>query len=196
MRRRQNVLIQILVVVLLCSCAKKSKKVVFYDVDNTPESTTVTQAKDIPTPSEVYDSIMVEYNTEDNEVTVPFINRGGVKLIDVTINGEFTIPMILDSGCSTTLISIAEARYLYEKGCFSADDIIGVSQAQIADGSIVENLIINLRQLVIGGKIVCFNVKATVSANAEAPLLLGNEVLDRTPSYSVDNINHVIRFNL
>ena len=41
-----------------------------------------------------------------------------------------------------------------------------------------------------------YNVQATVSANTKAPLLLGNEVLNRTASYSVDNVNKVINFTL
>jgi hypothetical protein len=113
-----------------------------------------------------------------------------------TVNGQFTVKMILDSGCSGTLISIAEAKYLYEKGCFTEDDILGTTKSQIADGSIVENMVINLRQLVIGGQIACTNVTATVSANAQAPLLLGNEVLNRAPAYSVDNENKLIIFKL
>lgn len=114
----------------------------------------------------------------------------------MTVNRQFTVKMILDSGCSSTLISIAEAKYLYEKGCFTQDDILGTTQSQIADGSIVENMVINLRELVIGGQIVCTNVTATVSANTQAPLLLGNEVLNRVPSYSVDNENKLIKFKL
>ena len=85
---------------------------------------------------------------------------------------------------------------MYDKGCFTQDDIIGITQSQIADGSIVENMVINLRELVIGGQISCSNVTATVSANAQAPLLLGNEVLNRAPSYSIDNQNKVIIFKL
>lgn len=129
-------------------------------------------------------------------MAVPFVEQRGVKLIDVTVNRQFTVKMILDSGCSGTLISIAEAKYLYEKGCFTQDDILGTTQSQIADGSIVENMVINLRELVIGGQIVCTNVTATVSANTQAPLLLGNEVLNRAPSYSVDNENKLIKFKL
>ena len=107
-----------------------------------------------------------------------------------------TVKMILDSGCSSTLISIAEANYLYQKGYITQDDILGMTQTQIADGSIQENMVINLRELVIGNKISCTNVTAVVSANAQAPLLLGNEVLNRAPSYSVDNLNKVIIFKL
>ena len=64
----------------------------------------------------------------DNEVDVPFIEQDGEKYIDVTVNEKLTVKMILDSGCSTTLISIAEARYLYEKGCITEDDFLGTTQ--------------------------------------------------------------------
>lgn len=186
----------IIVVFFFCSCAEKKKNIVFYDADDSIDSTIFFSENNTPIPSEVYDNIKVEYETNEKEVLVPFIRKGGVNFIDVTINGEFTVPMILDSGCSSTLISIAEARYLYEKGCFSNKDVLGVAQSQIADGSISENIVISLKQLAIGGKIVCYNVKATVSNNSYGPLLLGNEVLDRVPSYSVDNVNNVIRFTL
>lgn len=171
--------------VMLLSCGEKKKQVSFYD-----NSDMVNDSLDVGDADN--DGI---HNSSD-EVIVPFVEEGGVKYVDVTVNGQITVKMILDSGCSGTLISIAEAQYLYEKGCFSQDDILGATQSQIADGSIVENMVIRLRELVIGGKISCPDVTATVSANAQAPLLLGNEVLNRMPSYSVDNQNKVIKFNL
>ncbi len=171
---------------LLASCQQKKKPLAFYSNDVDEDTTEVTET---PTDTKIaYDS--------DDEIAVPFEEKGGIKMIDVTVNRQFTVKMILDSGCSGTLISIAEAKYLYEKGCFTKDDILGTTQSQIADGSIVESMVINLRELVIGGQISCTNVTATVSANAQAPLLLGNEVLNRAPSYSVDNENNLIKFKL
>lgn len=173
---------------LLVSCQQKKKPLSFYgDNDITEDTTTVAESPEAKT--------QIAYDA-NSEVAVPFEEQSGVKLIDVTVNGQFTVKMILDSGCSGTLISIAEAKYLYEKGCFTEEDILGTTKSQIADGSIVENMVINLRQLVIGGQIACTNVTATVSANAQAPLLLGNEVLNRAPSYSVDNENKLIKFKL
>lgn len=177
--------ILLLALLMLCfSCTKEKKKLAFYENEEFNDSTTVET---------------VNYGVDDmggNVVSIPFTEQGGVKLIDVTVNRQFTVKMILDSGCSGTLISIAEAKYLYEKGCITQDDILGTTQSQIADGSIVENMVINLRELVIGDQISCANVTATVSSNAQAPLLLGNEVLNRAPSYSVDNENKLIKFNL
>lgn len=106
------------------------------------------------------------------------------------------VDMIFDTGCSGTLISLAEAQYMYSKGLLTEDDILGTSHSQIADGSIVENMVINLDRIVIDEKLSCHNVQATVCLNNEAPLLLGNEVLNRAASYTIDNENKVIKFKL
>lgn len=129
-------------------------------------------------------------------IAVPFIESGGVKYIEVELNRTFSVRMVLDSGCSDALISVAEAQHLYSKGVLTNDDFVGKSRSMIADGSIVENMVVNLREIIIGGIIICPNVQATVSSNAQAPLLLGNEVLNRTASYTVDNQNKTIIFKL
>ena len=180
----------------LSSCGEQKKNIVFYaNNSNSGDSVeTVTTNDTIAVPPEGLQEPLQVKN--DNEVDVPFIEQDGEMYIDVTVNGKLTVKMILDSGCSTTLISIAEARYLYEKGCITEDDFLGTTQTQIADGSIGESMVVNLRELVISDKIVCYNVTATVAENAKAPLLLGNEVLNRVPSYSVDNENKLIRFML
>lgn len=135
------------------------------------------------------------FELDENEVIVPFRSVGGVKYVRVTVNGV-GVNMIFDTGCSGALISVAEANYLYQKGLLSMDDIIGFAHSQIADGSIVENMVVNLREVVVGDAIICHDVEATVSNNIDAPLLLGNGVLDRAASYTVDNENEVIRFKI
>ena len=180
----------------LSSCSERKKNIVFYENNSNPGDsveTVITNDTIAAPPEDLQEPLLVK---NDNEVDVPFIEQDGEKYIDVTVNGKLTVKMILDSGCSTTLISIAEARYLYEKGCITEDDFLGTTQTQIADGMIGESMVVNLRELVISDKIVCYNVTATVAENAKAPLLLGNEVLNRVPSYSVDNENKLIRFML
>lgn len=129
------------------------------------------------------------------DIAIPFKGQGGVKYVDVEINGSIGVHMIIDSGCSGTLISLAEAQYLAQKGVLDEDDIIGQQTAMIADGSITLNTMVRLRQLLIGGKILCSDVTATVADNIEAPLLLGNEVLDRTGAYTVDNDRGLLIFH-
>lgn len=174
-------------IVLIVSCQHHKKQLSFYDEDAPVEDTT-SLAQDSTSQPQSAASPQV--------VSIPFTEQGGVKFVDVKINRTIGVNMILDSGCSGTLISVDEANYLYKKGVLAANDIKGITQAQIADGSIVENMVINLREIVIGGQIVCPNVEATVSANSGAPLLLGNEVLNRIASYTVDNEHKVINFAL
>ena len=159
---------------LLSSCGGKKKHSIYIDVD-----------ADIP------DGTLTE---------VPYKEVAGVKFVHVKVNGVGW-DMIFDTGCSGTLLSLSEARYLAEKGLLVEDDVLGTSHSQIADGSIVENMVVNLRKVSIvangGTTIDCYNVSATVSNNIDAPLLLGNIVLDEVAyDYTIDNIRNVISFNL
>lgn len=130
-----------------------------------------------------------------DEIVVPYRNEDGVKYVSVKVNGV-GFDMIFDTGCSGALISVAEANYLYQKGKLTQDDILGMSQSQIADGSIVENMVVNLKEVTINDQILCPDVKATVSNNIKAPLLLGNEILDRLATIKIDNERDALIFTL
>lgn len=136
-----------------------------------------------------------QYNSLQRDVAVDYVEKAGVKYIPVSING-MQLRMIFDTGASQTLISLAEANYLYQKGLLYDEDILGKGHSQVADGRIVENLVINLREVIIGENLRCTNVHAIVSNNVSAPLLLGNEVIDRAPSYTIDTSRNKIVFHL
>ena len=76
------------------------------------------------------------------------------------------------------------------------EDYKGKGYSGIADGSIVENMVFNIKSIVIDNKLECNNVEVTVINNPNAPLLLGNDILDRTAKYTVDNENQEIVFIL
>lgn len=135
------------------------------------------------------------YAQSGDEIVVPFRNENGVKYVQVKVNGV-GFEMIFDTGCSGALISVAEANYLYQKGKLTQDDILGTAQSQIADGSVVENMVVNLKEVVINDQILCPNVQATVSNNINAPLLLGNEILDRLATIKIDNEQEALIFKL
>lgn len=127
-------------------------------------------------------------------VKVPYIERGGVKVIPVKLNGV-SMDMIYDSGCTGIHLSMLELQQLYKQGCFSESDFVGTSYSSIADGSIVENGVIMLHSVEVAPGIVLKNVEATVSLNQDAPLLLGNSVLDKVASkIEVDNVGKTINF--
>ena len=168
---------------LLCSCDNKPK-VIYFDTDYSSSEFAEKTEMDS------------HYSFQGTStIVVPYKEAAGVKSVSVKVNG-LELDMIFDTGCSGTLISIAEANYLYQKEFLTSDDILGTAQSIIADGSIVENTVINLKEVIIADKIVCSNVQATVSNNVSAPLLLGNEVLNRVASYEIDNLNKTITFKL
>ena len=130
-----------------------------------------------------------------NIVSVPYEEMGGVKVIPVKLNG-ITMNMIVDTGCSGLHMSLNELQTLYKNGKFDQSDVIGVSYSTIADGSIVENGAIRIREIEIGGEdgITIHNVEASVALNQSAPLLLGNAVFMELESVEIDNVEKVINF--
>lgn len=168
----------LLVITTLISCSGDKKKPIYVDTDNVSEETENSS-----------------YAQNGDEVVVPFRNENGVKYVQVKVNGV-GFEMIFDTGCSGALISVAEANYLYQKGKLTEDDIVGMAQSQIADGSVVENMVVNLKEVVINDQILCPNVQATVSGNINAPLLLGNEILDRLATIKIDNEQEALIFKL
>ncbi|MBE6311247.1 MAG: hypothetical protein E7080_09385 [Bacteroidales bacterium] len=176
----RQILLILIGVLFLFSCENKKAKPVFYDTSDS-ELTSM--------------DLDVNYYSSGDVVSVPFREEGGIKFVNVSVNGV-GLEMIFDTGCSSTLISLAEAEYLAKKGLLTKEDYLGNVQSYIADGSVSENMKFNLKEVVIDGKILCRDVVATVSANNNAPLLLGNEVLNRTASYTIDNENKSIIFKL
>ena len=131
---------------------------------------------------------------EESLYEVPFEKRQGVRFVKVKVNGV-EMEMLFDTGASGVSLSLTEAIYLFKQGKLSPDDIKGRTYSQIADGSIVEGMIINIRQLALGEGLIVENVKATVVGNMEAPLLLGNSAIEDFGSFEIDDVNEVIRFN-
>ncbi len=146
----------ILIITTLFSCGGDKKKPIYVETENVSEE------------KETEDT---SYAQSGEEIVVPFRNENGVKYVQVKVNGV-GFEMIFDTGCSGALISVAEANYLYQKGKLTQEDILGTAQSQIADGSVVENMVVNLKEVVINDQILCPNVQATVSNNINAPLLL------------------------
>lgn len=129
-------------------------------------------------------------------ISIPYEEFGGVKTIPVKLNG-ITMNMIYDPGCSGIQISLNELQTLAKNGKISEEDVIGVSYSTIADGSIVQNGLINIKQIEIGDSsesLILENIQANVALNQEAPILLGNTVFDELASVEVDNIEKTINF--
>ena len=170
-----KLLLVLSLMIVLLSCSSEKRKPIYVDFDTDDEE--------------------YHYARSGDDIIVPFRNDNGVKYVAVKVNGV-GFDMIFDTGCSVTLISVAEANYLFQKGKLTEEDFLGVVQSQIADGSIVEDMVVNLKEVIINDQILCPNVKATVSSSIDAPLLLGNEILDRLATITIDNENETLNFKL
>lgn len=116
----------------------------------------------------------------------------GVYYVPCMINGT-TMEFIFDTGASDIVMSLTEALFLYKQGKLTDDDFVDNVSYQIADGSIGEGTVINLKTVSIGNKTL-HNVKATVISNTEAPLLLGQSALSRFGKLSIDYNRNEITF--
>ena len=127
-----------------------------------------------------------------DKFTVKMTNESGVYLVPVEINGS-NMKFIFDTGASDITISNVEAMFLIKQGNLSEEDVLGSENYQIADGSIAEGTIINLRTVKLGNRTLK-NVKASIVHNDQAPLLLGQSALAQFGKVSIDYDNNEITF--
>ena len=117
-------------------------------------------------------------NQEKNTVVITMKKVGGVYSVPCKVNGLEKWDFIFDTGASNVIISLTEAIYMLKHNYLKKEDIIGVTNSQIADGSIVENTKIILREIEFGG-IKLQNIEALVSNNINSPLLLGQSAMEK-----------------
>jgi aspartyl protease family protein len=116
----------------------------------------------------------------------------GVYHVPVEVNGV-RMSFIFDTGAGMVSISETEAVFLYKQGTLGKDDIIGTANFVDANGDISEGTVINLKTVTIGNKTLK-NIKASVVHNLNAPLLLGQTVLEEFGKISIDNNRGIIIF--
>lgn len=112
---------------------------------------------------------------------------GGTFEVPCSVNG-LDLRMIFDTGASDVSISKIEADFMLKNNYLSKNDIKGKQYYQTADGGISEGTVITLKEVKIGEALLR-NIEASVSKSQTAPLLLGQSVLEKFGTYTVDNIN-------
>lgn len=85
-------------------------------------------------------------------------------------------------------ISSVEAQFMLKNGYLKSEDIKGKEYFTVATGEIGEGTIIRLKEIKVGDAVLR-NVDASVAHNQQAPLLLGQSVLERFGTITIDNIN-------
>jgi predicted aspartyl protease len=96
---------------------------------------------------------------------------GGIPVIDVTFNGKKNFEMIVDTGASKTLITLAMAQALRIQPT-------GTVRSNIADGRQVDFLVGILPSLAVQGAVVQ-NVQVAIAPNSNLSIgLLGHEFFE------------------
>ena len=125
---------------------------------------------------------------EEQITEVPITRKaGGTFNVDCSVNG-LALNMIFDTGASDVSISKVEADFMLKNNYLSMSDIKGKQYYQTADGGISEGTVITLKEVRIGDAVL-HNVDASVVKSQKAPLLLGESVLQKFGTFTVDNIN-------
>lgn len=123
-----------------------------------------------------------------------------LKTIHVNLNGKNSYDAIFDTGCSGILISPMEALDMMKQGTLRDSDERPPIPVQMADGSIVQKRVFNLREVTImdknGKPHTLKDIAAILEPNMEAAILVGSSVIDNLAkkSYTVDLRKKVIRF--
>jgi aspartyl protease family protein len=125
-------------------------------------------------------------------VTIPMTRTGSTFTIPVILNDALKIDMLFDSGAADCSLSSDVFRTLVRTGTIEEHDILGEQTYILADGSKVIETQVNIRSIEIGGQILT-NVRASVSKSLDAPLLLGQSVMQKFGTITMDyNNNQVI----
>lgn len=109
------------------------------------------------------------------QVTITMERHGGVYYVPGKVNG-LSMKFIFDTGASNVCLSLTEAMFMLKNGYIKESDFGEKCYSQIANGDVVENLKITLRNVEIGG-VTIKDVDAIVSKNLDAPLLLGQSAI-------------------
>jgi clan AA aspartic protease (TIGR02281 family) len=108
----------------------------------------------------------------------------GIYRVPCVVNGA-KMKFIFDTGASNVCLSMTMAEYLFDNGYINSDDIIGTGTSSVADGRIVDHVVINIKDIEIGGHHL-YNVEAVVIDGQNAPLLMGQSAIQKLGSIELN----------
>ena len=108
----------------------------------------------------------------------------GTYEVPCSING-LPLKFIFDTGASDVTLSSVEANFMLKNDYLSIKDFRGNRKYLTANGSIAEGAVVHIREVQIGD-VTLKNIEASVVKNQKAPLLLGQSVLERFGSVTLD----------
>jgi hypothetical protein len=121
---------------------------------------------------------------------IRLVDDHGTLLAPVLLDGKVPLLLAVDSGDSFVTIPPGLAIMLTRTGVLKKADILGLGRVTLGDGSTVPVIGFKIRRLQVGN-LVLTDVTGTFSAGP-GELLLGQSVLSRFKSWSIDNSQHLL----
>ena len=118
------------------------------------------------------------------QVKITMEKEAGVYTVPCKVNG-LPLKFIFDTGASDVVISLSEALFMLKNGYLKPEDLKGSSYSQIANGDIVENTTVILKEIEVGGMKI-YNTTGRISHSLEAPLLLGQSALQKLGTIQIN----------
>lgn len=132
---------------------------------------------------------LIEYTERTSEI--PFIRRGGVTQVNCSVNG-LPLHFIFDTGAADVTISRVEATFMFKNEYLTSEDVVGKARYMDANGDISIGTVLNIKKITLGD-LELENVRASVVESNNAPLLLGQSVLNRLGKIEIDYDKSVLR---
>lgn len=139
--------------------------------------------------AESSDGVIVEYT--ENVIEIPFTRKGGVTQVKCNING-LPLYFIFDTGAADVVMSRVEATFMFKNNYLSPGDVIGKARYMDANGDVNIGTVLNIKKIEFGG-LELENVRASVVESTNAPLLLGQSVLNRLGKIEIDYDRSVLK---
>ncbi|SFC05312.1 Aspartyl protease [Flagellimonas taeanensis] len=136
-------------------------------------------------------SVVVRNNLATNRIKLT--DQNGTFGIKVNF-GDISKSFILDTGASETTISHTLERELISNGFISKQDYLPDGLYKIADGSIITQRRLLIKNLSVGQ----YSIKNIVVSigNENSPLLLGKNFLDKFKSWSINNQDKYLELSI
>ncbi len=137
---------------------------------------------------------------DSKQYELPFSREysGGSPVVTIKLNGCSISNFIWDTGATMTSISSLEFASLVKNGKITDNDFVGKMKFSNATGGVSESDVYKIKEIAIpcnGGKeLKCYDINVAVEENLEAPMLLGQNVMQKLPKCSVNDLKQVIVF--
>jgi peptidoglycan-associated lipoprotein len=136
-------------------------------------------------------TVNIQINPDDNVITFRTQDKTGLYLVPVILNG-FNEEFIYDDRAAAQ-VSLQKALDLLNDRIIGKEDFEGDPAKILANNSIRNNSIFNIKELRIGAKTIR-NVKFVVVHRQQNPIVIGRQILQRIGSYTINENTLQIKF--